>query len=64
MSTALVLEKEKNVIEYIASNYPIELDQANPNSNLKYVAKLMNILAETQQIGYFKTGYIQRLIDY
>jgi hypothetical protein len=60
----LVLEKEKNVIEYIASNYPIEFDQANPNANLEDVAKLMNILAETQQIAYFKTGYIQRLIDY
>ena len=55
---------KKKPIEYIAMRYPISYDPKDLKSNQEEVTKLLNILAESEQDSYFKTSYIQQLIDY
>jgi hypothetical protein len=44
--------------------FPISYDPTNLKANQEEVTKLLSILAETEQDSYFKTSYIQQLIDY
>lgn len=44
--------------------FPISYDPKDLKSNQEEITKLLNILAKSEQDSYFKTSYIQQLIDY
>lgn len=49
-------------IKYFAERLPTPA--RDPDEQLEYVFELFAILSETEQMSYFRSGFIQRLIEY
>jgi hypothetical protein len=49
-------------IKYFAERLPSPAK--DPDEQLEYVFQLFEVLSETEQMSYFRSGFIQRLIEY
>lgn len=49
-------------IKYFAERLPTPARDAD--EQLEYVFQLFEILSETEQMSYFRSGFVQRLIEY
>jgi hypothetical protein len=56
------IKEELFPITYYAEKLPIF--SSNPEEHHATIFDLFEILAETEQMDYFLSGFIQRLIDY
>jgi hypothetical protein len=54
--------KELLPIIYYAERLPVFA--ANEDEHYENIFKLLEILAETEQLGYFRCGYVTRLIEW